>query len=74
MTKHRKTPKPSNADLYGNPLIGGSKGTGMAGARADELEDAAGANTIEGDLENDTNRSGGIDKSVGRSGRNAPHK
>lgn len=74
MTKHRKTQKPSDADLRGNPLIGGAKGAGMAGARAEDIEDAAGANTVEGDIENDTNRLGGIDKVVVRSGRNAPHR
>jgi hypothetical protein len=33
----------------------------------------AGANTIEGDVENDTNRHGGIDKSEGRNQRRTPH-
>lgn len=74
MTKHRKTRKPSDADLRGNPLIGGSKGANIAGARAEDLEDAAGVNTIEGDVENDTNRLGSFDKAVARSGRNAPHR
>jgi hypothetical protein len=74
MNRHRKSERPSDADLRGNPLIGGSKGANRAGARAEDIADAAGANTVEGDLENDVNRQGGIDKVVLRSGRNAPHK
>lgn len=74
MTRHPKTPRPSDADLRGNPLIGASKGARRAGARADDIAEAAGANTVEGDLENDVNRQGGIDKAVGRSGRGAPNK
>jgi hypothetical protein len=66
MTKHQKTTKPTDADLKGNPLIGGSKGTTMAGVTPDELEESEGDNTIEGDVENDTNRQGGIDKASGR--------
>lgn len=63
MTRHPKTPRPSDADLRGNPLIGASKGARRAGA-----------NTVERDLENDVNRQGGIDKAVLRSGRGAPNK
>jgi hypothetical protein len=62
MSKHLKTKLPSNADLKRNPLIGGSKGTTMSGTRPDDLEEAEGVNTIEGDRENDTNAQGGIDK------------
>jgi hypothetical protein len=68
MTKHPKMKKPSDADLRDNPLIGGSKGTTLAGATADDLDDLQGANTIEGDLENDVNAAGGIDKSESRVG------
>src|SRR5205823_9516034 len=49
-------------DLVRNPLIGGSKGVTMAQAGPDDLDQLAGANTIEGDVENDTNSQGGIDK------------
>jgi hypothetical protein len=73
MTKHRKTDKPSNVDLKRNPLIGGSKGTTMAGVTPDELEDSQGANTIEGDVENDPNSQGGIDKARSRNQRRTPH-
>jgi hypothetical protein len=69
MPKHAKTRTPSDADLRSNPLIGGSKGTTMAAASPDDLEDVKGVNTIEGDLENDTNAQGGIDKATSRSGR-----
>jgi len=62
-TKHLKTRRPSDKDLDQNPLIGGSKGVTMAHATLEDLEDAEGANTFEGDVENDTNRQGGIDKS-----------
>jgi hypothetical protein len=69
MTKHMKTRKPSDRDLQVNPFIGGSKGVRRAGVSPDELEAALGVNTIEGDVENDTNPRGGIDKSTGRSKR-----
>lgn len=68
MSKHHKARKPSDNDLRENPLIGGSKGTTMAGITPDELEDFAGATTLEGDIENDTNAQGGIDKAESRSG------
>ena len=74
MAKHLKKQKPTDADLRDNPLIGGSKGVNMARATPDELEDSEGVNTIEGDIENDPNRQGGIDKAAGRSGRGAPHR
>lgn len=50
-------------------MIGGSKGATLAGASPDDLEDLQGINTIEGDLENDPNAMGGIDKSESRAGR-----
>ncbi|MGY4369834.1 hypothetical protein ACVW1A_005899 [Bradyrhizobium sp. LB1.3] len=40
----------------------------MAGASPDDIEDALGENTVEGDVENDVNVAGGIDKDVARSG------
>jgi hypothetical protein len=54
-SKHPKQKKPSDADLHRNPLIGGSKGTTMAHVTRDQLEQFKGVNTIEGDVENDTN-------------------
>jgi len=68
MTKHPKSKTPSDRDLHVNPMIGGSKGVTLAGASAEDLEAVEGVNTIEGDLENDTNAAGGIDKGVSRSG------
>jgi hypothetical protein len=57
-------------DLERNPGIGASKGTTMAGADADDLDEelAEGANTFKGDVENDAGRPGaGVDpKRVGR--------
>ncbi len=59
-----------------NPMIGGSKGMTISGTTADDLEDLQGASTIEGDIENDTNAQGGIDKAVaqGRTGRKIRRK
>jgi len=71
MTKHPKTKKPTDADLKDNPLIGSSKGVTMAGVTPDELEQSEGANSIEGDVENDTNT--GIDKATSRNRRRTPH-
>jgi hypothetical protein len=71
MTKHFKTKTPSDLDLHVNPMIGGSKGATMAGVSAEDLEELQGANTIEGDLENDVNAQGGIDKDESRSGARA---
>jgi hypothetical protein len=62
MSRHAKTVRPSDKDLVENPLIGGSKGTTMAGASPEDLEEIEGVNTIEGDVENDTNAQGGVDK------------
>jgi hypothetical protein len=71
-SKHPKQKKPSDADLHRNPLIGGSKGTRMAHVTPDELEQFEGVNTIEGDVENDTNPLGGIDKAEVRNRRHGP--
>ena len=65
MPKHLKR-EATDADLRHNPLIGGSKGTTIAGVTTDDLQELQGANTIEGDAANDTNAQGGIDKSVGQ--------
>ena len=70
--KHVKLSQPTNADLVRNPMIGGSKGANMAQVTPDELEEFAGANTFEGDLENDTNPQGGIDKAEVRDRRRGP--
>jgi len=72
--KHLKSSKPSDADLYRNPMIGGSKGAAMAQVTADDLEEFAGENTIEGDIENDTNAQGGIDKAEVNDRREPPRK
>jgi hypothetical protein len=69
MSKHVKTTNPTDADLKGNPMIGGSKGVTRSGSTADDLDQAKGETTIEGDNENDTNTYGGIDKEVGQGGR-----
>jgi hypothetical protein len=45
----------------------------MAGVSPDELEHSEGANTIEGDVENDSTRQGGIDQASARNRRRAPH-
>jgi hypothetical protein len=70
-TKQPKLKRPSDADLRSNPLIGGSKGMAMSGISADDLDEFQGANTLEGDLENDVNAAGGIDKSESRIGSRA---
>lgn len=67
-TKHPKTKVPSDVDLHRNPMIGGSKGVTMGQASLDDLEQIVGQNTIEGDLENDTNPQGGIDEPDRREG------
>jgi hypothetical protein len=69
MTRHSKTTRPSDFDLHRNPLIGGSKSVTMAQASLDDLEDIEGENTVEGDLANDTNPQGGIDRENKRHGR-----
>ncbi|MDH2352414.1 hypothetical protein QCM77_10665 [Bradyrhizobium sp. SSUT18] len=67
-SKQPKPYTPTGKDIRDNPLIGGSKGATMAGASPDDIEDALGENTVEGDVENDVNVAGGIDKDVARSG------
>ena len=61
-------------DLRGNPGIGQSKGAfareGAMGGSLDDLEDLEGVNTVEGDVENDTNPFGGITEGkLGRTNR-----
>ncbi|PBC02918.1 hypothetical protein [Mesorhizobium sp. WSM3860] len=53
--RHPKSKKPSDADIGSDPGVGTSKGTFKEG---DELE--RGENTVEGDVENDTTETGGI--------------
>ena len=55
--KHYKTKKPTDKDLKENPGIGQSAGL-QSTDDADLLE---GDNTFEGDTDNNTNRSGGVD-------------
>jgi hypothetical protein len=69
MSKHLNRHGPTDKDLRDNPQIGGSKGATMAGITPDELQDFEGENTFEGDIENDTNAQGGIDKPIRRKGR-----
>ncbi|WP_407176141.1 hypothetical protein [Bradyrhizobium sp. STM 3562] len=69
MTKHPKLNRPTNTDLLRNPLIGGSKGLTMAQAAPEDLDEIVGENTIEGDVENDTNPQGGIDEGPRLQGR-----
>jgi hypothetical protein len=71
-TKHVKLNRPTNVDLVRNPLIGGSKGTSMAQVTSDELDEFEGASTFEGDIENDTNPQGGINKAEVRNRRRGP--
>jgi hypothetical protein len=73
-SKHPKLDRPTDVDLMRNPLIGGSKGVTMAQASLDDLEELEleGANTIEGDIENDTNAQGGLDKAEVMNRREAP--
>ncbi|MCK1323720.1 MULTISPECIES: hypothetical protein [Bradyrhizobium] len=66
--KQPKLYAPTEKDMQNNPMIGGSKGATMAGISPEDLEDALGENTIEGDVENDVNAAGGIDKDIARSG------
>jgi hypothetical protein len=65
--KHLKTNVPSDADLKGNPGIGLSKGTTMAG---EDVETIEADSTVEGDVENETTPQGGVDPNhVGRQNR-----
>jgi len=69
MTKHSKLRRPTDVDLHRNPMIGGSKGVTMAQASETDLADIEGENTFMGDIENDTNPQGGIDRPDKRSGK-----
>src|SRR3954464_11618915 len=71
-SKHPKLDRPSDVDLVRNPGIGSSKGVTMSQASLDDLEDLEGENTFEGDVENDTNAQGGIDKAEVMDRRRAP--
>jgi hypothetical protein len=65
--KHLKTATPTDADLKGNPEIGQTRGTTMAGVPADLIE---GDSTVEGDVQNDTKPDGGVDPNhLGRTNR-----
>ncbi|MGX5733277.1 hypothetical protein [Bosea thiooxidans] len=68
MAKHAKPKTPSDADLRGNPLIGGSKGLGRPRTEGDDLDLLEGENTVEGDRENDVTPQGGIDEVTARAG------
>ena len=70
--KHLKNDRPSDIDLHRNPMIGGSKGVAMAQVTPEEFEEFAGENTVEGDVENDTNAVGGIDKAEVNDRRERP--
>lgn len=70
--KHSKLPRPTNVDLVRNPGIGGSKGVTMAQADLDDLEALQGGNTFEGDVGNDTNPQGGINKAEVMDRRRGP--
>ena len=66
-SKHLKTRTPTDADLSGNPGIGLSKGTTMAG---EDVESIEADSTVEGDVENETNPEGGVDPAhTGRTNR-----
>jgi hypothetical protein len=62
MSKHVTTDKPTDADLKGNPMIGGSKGQTMAKVPLGDIDEAEAENTFEGDLGNDTTPQGGVEK------------
>ena len=59
-SKHPKSPSegPFKSDAERNPAIGQSKGSFATGEDPEELE---GANTVEGDVENDVRPSGAVD-------------
>ncbi len=57
-SNHPKTRTPSDADLAGNPGIGESKGTTIAGEDPQSIEADS---TVEGDVANETNPQGGVD-------------
>ena len=54
-SRHDRTTKPTDKDLKENPGIGQTGGL----RSADEAEQLEGANTFEGDTDNNTNRWGG---------------
>ena len=56
-SKHPKKEKPTDKDLKQNPGIGQSAGL----QSAEDADVVKGENTFEGDTDNNTNRSGGID-------------
>jgi hypothetical protein len=56
--QHLKTKTPTDADLKGNPGIGESKGVTMSGIDPAAIEADS---TIEGDVDNETTREGGVD-------------
>lgn len=58
-SKHDKGESPFQDDLERNPGIGQSKGTTATGV--DPLQ-TDGDNTVEGDVENDVQGSGGVDE------------
>jgi hypothetical protein len=66
-SKQPKTRTPTDADLKGNPGIGSSKGTTIAG---EDPEAIAADSTFEGDVENETTPEGGVDPdNMGRTNR-----
>jgi len=73
-SKHPKLDRPTNIDLVRNPGIGSSKGVTMAQASGDDLQALQGENTFEGDVANDTNAQGGIDKAEVMDRRRGPPK
>ena len=68
-SKQPKTTVPTDADLKGNPMIGGGKGVTRSGQTPDDLEESLADTTIEGDTMNGTNDAGGLDKSDGPDAR-----
>src|SRR4051812_46885806 len=72
-SKHPKLDRPTDVDLIRNPAIGSSKGVTMAQADLEDLDSLQGENTFEGDVDNDTNAQGGIDKTEVRDRRRAQH-
>lgn len=56
-SRHPRTPIPSDKDLRENPGIGQSPGI----RSPEEVELLQGDNTVEGDIDNETNHAGGID-------------
>lgn len=69
MSKQPKTTVPTDADLKGNPMIGGSAGVSRSGQTPDDLDDSLADTTIEGDTMNGTNDAGGLDKNSTMDGR-----